>query len=220
MTDRLPDPSAPDRTHGPAGRLLLALALGLTLGACGNLTAGGLAETEVTVSGDASDPVQAAAGARHLPPVARQTADDDEAEGELEADITLFLEGAGGSPVALTPQPVIVDVDIRGVVEQQVVAARVPAGRYTALRMVFRNVEVEVEGGLIVDGGEVVGLVEVEFEADSLTVVEPVSLSLEDGDRVQILLDLNAQDWLRQVDPQVGLVPETFFANAITVRVR
>ena len=58
------------------------------------------------------------------------------------------------------------------------------------------------------------------IEADSAIVTRPLNLRLEDGDRVQILVDLNSQDWLLNVDPALLLVPEEFFANAIEVRVR
>ena len=50
-------------------------------------------------------------------------------------------------------------------------------------------------------------------------VERPLSLELSDGDRVQLLLDLNAQTWLFQVDPTVQTVAQDFFTNAIEVRV-
>ncbi|HSG47039.1 MAG TPA: hypothetical protein VLA43_04390, partial [Longimicrobiales bacterium] len=202
------------------GGRLLALTLGvLGLGACGNLTAGGLAETDVTVSGDAPEPAPAAAASlAWTPPRADQG--DDEADGELQAELLLFLEDGAGSRVALNRDKIEIQVDVKGLREADASAALVPAGRYTALHMLFTKIEVEVEGGLIVDGQPILGLVEVELEADSLTVVRPLNLTLDDGDRVEILIDLNAQDWLLQVDPTIQLVAEEIFANAVTVRVR
>ena len=197
----------------------MALTLGvLGLGACGNLTAGGLAETDVTVSGDAPEPAPAAASLAWTPPRANQG--DDEADGELQAELLLFLENGAGNRVPLNQDKIEIQVDVKGLREADASAALVPAGRYTALHMLFTKIEVEVEGGLIVDGQPILGLVEVELEADSLTVIRPLNLTLDDGDRVEILIDLNAQDWLLQVDPTIQSVAEEIFANAVTVRVR
>jgi hypothetical protein len=71
-----------------------------------------------------------------------------------------------------------------------------------------------------VNGSEVTGLVDVDFEAEDLRVVRPVQLDLGDGDRVELLIDLNSQDWLYQVDPDLQTVAEQFVADAIAVRVR
>lgn len=202
------------------GRVLALLLTALGLGACGNLTAGGLAATDVTVSGDAPDPAPAAAPSwAWLPPRANQD-DDDDADGELQAELLLFLENAAGDRVALTEDKIEIQVDVKGLNEADASAALIPAGRYTTLHMLFTKIEVEVEGGLIVDGQPILGLVEVELEADSLTVVRPLSLSLDDGDRVEILIDLNSQDWLLAVDPVLQLVAEEIFADAVSVRVR
>ncbi len=70
------------------------------------------------------------------------------------------------------------------------------------------------------NGSEVTGLVDVDFEAEDLRVVRPVQLDLGDGDRVELLIDLNSQDWLYQVDPDLQTVAEQFVADAIAVRVR
>lgn len=199
---------------------MLLPAAALWLGACGNLTAGGLAETDVAVSGDAIDPAPAVAPAPvGVPPRANQE-DEDEADGELQAELLLYLENGAGELVALNRDKIEIQVDVKGVREDAASATLVPAGSYDALHMVFTKIEVEVEGGLIIDGQPVTGLVEVELEADSLTVVRPVSVNLDAGDRVEILVDLNAQDWLLQVDPNIQVVAEQVFANAITVRVR
>lgn len=196
-------------------RVPLALAGLLAIVGCGNLTAGGLSETDVTVSGDAPDPALAAALSGPL----LQTEDGD-AEGELEADFLLYLENAAGSLVSLTDAEVQVRVDVRGVREEGAAQKVIPSGRYTALHIHFSNIEVEVEAGLIVNGSEVTGLVDVDFEAEDLRVVRPVQLDLGDGDRVELLIDLNSQDWLYQVDPDLQTVAEQFVADAIAVRVR
>jgi hypothetical protein len=206
---------------------LLALALTLLVAAgCGNLTAGGLSEAEVAISGDAPDPTATAFRAPWHDGPARQDDDDDddddddEAEGELEADLRLFLEDDVGDLVSLTDDALSIDVDLQGVNEVTTGTRAVPTGRYRGLHVLFLDVEVEIEGGLVVGGEPVTGRVDVEFEADSLDVVLPLDLRLEEGDRVAFLVDLNAQDWLVEVDPDVRVVAERFFANAIRVRVR
>lgn len=196
--------------------LLAAIAL---LAGCGNLTAGGLSETEVVISGDAAEPLPAAS-LQQVGDPARQSGGDDEADGELEAEFSLYLEGGSQGSIPLTFDPVRVRVDVQGLREEGASTAVIPAGTYTTLRIVFTEVEVEVVAGLIVDGQEVTGLIDVELEADSAVVTRPVNLRLADGDRVEILVDLNAQDWLLEVDPALLVVPEEFFANAIEVRVR
>lgn len=201
-------------------RFLLSLVGTALLAACGNLTAGGLSETDVTVSGDAPDPVVAGAPvAAPGMPVVNQS-EGEEAEGELEAEMFLYLRDAAGDWVPLNQDKIQVKVDVRGVREEGASAALIPSGVYDALRMVFTKIDVEVASGLIVNGQEVVGIVEVELEADSLVVERAVALNLDAGDRVEILVDLNAQSWLFQVDPDVQLVAEQIFANAIDVRVR
>lgn len=200
---------------------LLALAAVVVLAACGTLNMGGLSETRVTVSGDAPDPV---AAARVAPPLARQTDDDDdddddEAEGELDADFYLYLLDAAGEPVELSPDQLEVRVDVQGTTEQEAVTVSVPAQRYTGLRVVFVNIDVEIDAGLIINGQEVLGEVDVELEADSLTVDRPLSLDLEDGEAVELLVDLNAQSWLLAVDPTSQVVPGQAFAEVIDVRV-
>lgn len=208
------NPASPHLPRAAPG--LLAAVLVVVLGGCGNLTAGGLSEAELTLSGDAPDPVTAASV---VPGVAHQTG-DDEAEGELEAEFMAYLEGSAGESIPITRSPVRVRVDVKGVREEGAGVTGVPAGRYTALRLFFTDVEVEVEAGLVVNGQEITGLVQVELEADSLTVVKPVSLDLEAGDRVELLVDLNTQDWLFQLDPDLRVVAQEVFANAVTVRVR
>lgn len=209
--------SSPPRFRASVGGLAGAALLAV-LGACGNLTAGGLSEAELTLSGDAPDPVTAAS----MVPgggVAHQTG-ETEAEGELEAEFMAYLEGSAGESIPITRSPVRVRVDVKGVREEGAGVTGVPAGRYTALRLFFTDVEVEVEAGLVVNGQEITGLVQVELEADSLTVVKPVSLDLEAGDRVELLVDLNTQDWLFQLDPDLRVVAQDVFATAVTVRVR
>lgn len=235
-----PDSRPPDEREARAGRptrlALLSLSLSslslllLGLGGCGgNLTAGGLTgETSVTVSGDAPDPATAPAAARLAGPGsftggAMQEEDDDDddgPEGEIEAELLLFLEDADGGSVALSDEPLRVAVDVQGEREADAVQAVIPAARYTALRIVFTEIEIEVESGLVIDGVPVVGDLEVELEDATLTVVRPLSLDLDDGGQAELLVDLNAEAWLVAADPDLRRIAEEVFAQAVTVSVR
>jgi hypothetical protein len=200
----------------------------LGLGGCGgNLTAGGLTgETSVTVSGDAPDPAAAPTPARIAGPgpfsvhAVEEEDDDDEPEGEIEAEFLLFLEDADGGSVSLSDGELRVAVDVQGEREADAVQAVVPAAQYTALRIVFTEIEIEVESGLVIDGVPVVGDLEVELEDATLTVVRPLSLELEDGGRAELLVDLNAEAWLVAADPDLRRIAEEVFAQAVTVSIR
>ena len=194
---------------------LTGLAALLAVSGCGNLTAGGLSETDVTVSGDALDPPT---GITVAGPALQEA--EGEAEGEVEADFRLYLENASGQLVSLTDAEVRIRVDVRGVREEGATQQVIPSGVYTALHIHFSDIEVEIESGLVVNGTEVTGLVDVDFEAEDLRLVRTLSLELRDGDRVELLIDLNSQDWLKNVDPDLRTVAEQFFANAVSVRVR
>ena len=220
MTDR--SPSAPSAFPGvPGARALLVLPVLLVLACGGNLTAGGLTETEVRVSGDAPDPPPTGAAAWGSGPWTQSDDDDaEEAEGEIEADFLLFLERSDGSLLRLTDQEVRVDLDIQGEQEVSAVVRTVPAERYTALRVVFSEIEVEIDAGLVIDGQPVTGLVSVDVELEGITVVRPLDLDFSDGDREELLLDLNTRAWITAVDPERLQVSAQAFADAIRVEVR
>jgi len=224
-------PSASKELTGLPGRrrLLvrsLLVSVLLLVAACGgNLTAGGLTETEVRVSGDAPDPPPPGALPVFSSPWTQSDDDDDdddadEAEGEIEADFLLFLERPDGSLLRLTDQEVQVDLDIRGEQEVSAVVRTVPAERYTALRVVFSEIEVEIDEGLVIDGQPLTGSVSVDVELEGLTVVRPLELDFSDGEREELLLDLNTRSWITAVDPEQLQVSAQAFADAIRVEAR
>ena len=228
------------------GRLVGAAILAATLGwvsvtaGCGNLTAGGVAEAEVTVSGDAPDqgsgadtyrrPSLAAilpwpglgASARSAAPgpVSQGAPRDDEPEGEVEVEFGIFLVTADG-PVIPLDEEVRVRVDLRGRTEAQAVRRRtIPAARYSAIRVVFTEIEAEVEEGLVIGGRPVRGPVEVELEGEDLVVEEGPEFEVTDGSVVEVLIDLNSTAWLRAADPARNRVARNIFRNALRLRVR
>ncbi|MEX2472873.1 MAG: hypothetical protein WEA34_11870, partial [Gemmatimonadota bacterium] len=108
--------------------------------------------------------------------------------------------------------------ELDGSVEADVISARVPANSYSGLRIWFKEIAVDVENVLIIDGEEVTG--EIDVEVEDLVVVLPLDLTVLEGSVVEILLDLNAATWLAFVDPVTHRVMSERFAEAITVGLR
>jgi hypothetical protein len=216
---KFPLPPALPRFQRASGLLFIPVVTAFLTG-CGNLTAGGLnGVAEVAVSGDVPGTLSPALPVGTGPTLAAAN-DHDSPEGEVEVEFQLFLERANGKSVPLSDDDIRVRVDLRGRQEADVVNRAVPAVRYTGLRIVFTEIEAEVDSGLVIDGQVVSGAVRVELEDATLTVVKPLALEIEDGERVQLLIDLNASIWLQAVDPDLKRVAEDFFANALDLVVR
>lgn len=226
-----------DRRHEArriTGALLLAGGLAV-LTACGNLTAGGIGEASVVMSGDAPDEstapqtaiVSQPASIQSWQPAGTDTSssgpaptDHDDAEGQLEADLTVYLVSAEGELTPVTDGEVEVRLDLDGVEEPEIGSRTVTATSYSALRMVFTEIEAQVEAGLIIDGQPVTGPIDVEIDDVTLTVEKSLSLEVAEGERVELLIDLNAESWLLAVDPVTSTVDAQTFADLVTVRVR
>ena len=114
----------------------------------------------------------------------------------------------------LSDREIRVRVDVRGRQEADVVTQVVPATRYTALRIVFTEIEVEIESGLVVNGVTVTGPVDVELEDATLEVVRAISVDVGEGARAELVVDLNTTAWLQNVDPDLKRVAEEVFAQA------
>jgi hypothetical protein len=210
-----------------AGTALVFAAAGLLAG-CGNLTAGGVGEIGVSVSGDSQSPTPAmtAAGAGaslaarpSLTIAAPWAAEEEQLEGQLEIEFLLFLVSAEGSSLQLGEE-LEARVDLSGRSEADVVEESVPAGRYEELQIVFTSIEAQVDKGLVIDGVEVTGPIRVDLEDLTLSVARPIDITVEDGSRVALVIDLNSAAWLQGVDPANGTVDESFFASLVDVVVR
>lgn len=222
------NPSTPDRTARLPGRVfgIVALPILLVLSGCGNLTAGGVTgEATVTISGDA-EPASGDAAGLPVRSVHDENDDDDddddadEAEGEIEAELRIYLIAQDGSSIELTDGEIEVEVDVQGREEPEVVQTMIPVLTYTGLRVVFTELEIEIDSGLIIGGLPVLGAIDIELDDGILVVERPLDLVLQDGGEARILIDLNARSWLLAVDPDLRSVAEQIVANAIEVRLR
>jgi hypothetical protein len=155
-------------------------------------------------------------------PVAWSDDDDDDPEGKLELEFLLYLIRDDGALVEVDDKEIEVELDLAGFFEADAVRTILPAGRYVGLRVKFTEIEVEVDGGVIIDGVPITGPIEVELEDDEfITIERPLNVVLEDGGRrIEILLDMNARVWLAAIDPDLRKVAERVFAEAIRVVVR
>ena len=132
-----------------------------------------------------------------------------------EASVTV----SGDAPDA-APAPSAAPLAGMAALQVDAVRRTVPAQRYSDLRIVFTDIKVEVDRGLVVDGRDVTGEIRVELEDGPVTVERSLPLDLGEGQSVELLLDLNTQSWLRAVDPDLHRVDYRVFAEAIAVRIR
>lgn len=209
MIDRIREPTR-------ATLALFLLLAGGGLGGCGNLTSGGVGEVDLYAAGD--DP--AAAGSS---PTAPRMAPQQSApiEGTLSLQIRSYIQSEGGDWIELTDGPTEVTVDLQGAQQSRIAGRAVTAGGYRRVRSVFGRVHAQVERGLLVDGEPVVGEVRVRLgNGDMITVEEPLVFELADGEAASLLLDLNAQLWLRLVDRIERRVATRDFSDVVRTRVR
>ncbi len=204
------------------GAAMLAVVLTSFLAGCGNLTAGGFGEAKVVANGDApetavqtAEPLSGPARTSHEEP---ESEEDIEPEGEIELEFRLYLESPMGASLELSDRELQIELELDGSIEADVITARVPANSYSGLRIAFSEIEIDVQAGVIIDGQEVTGPVDIEFE--DLEILLPLNLTVLDGSVVEILLDMNAATWLAFVDPATKTVLPERFAEAVTVRLR
>jgi hypothetical protein len=201
-------------------RIALGTALAaVALSGCGNVTVGGYTNVNVAMTGNSTTPaptVLAASYSRLEAPLQADSAPS----GQVELAFRLYLVAESGDTVRLGGGDLEASLDVEGQDEPQVAQALVPAGRYKALEVVFKEVSVEVEGGLVVGGQTITGPVDVEIEGLSLPVTRAVNIDALDGATIQILVDLNAPAWLEAVDPVTKTINQDVFAGLVDVVVQ
>lgn len=210
------------KTHRRAATL--SLLGGLLSAGCGNVTPGGVGAATVVVSGDhqpATPSPSMAALALASPPA--PSSHGNQPEGEIQAKFSLFLVSESGAVTRLGPEEIEVHVDLQGKAEGDAVRDQpVAATLYTELRIIFTDIKVEVEGGLVVNGVTILGEVRVELDDVALLVTRPISLDVPPDGSVVLVMDLNGPAWLEALDPTTTpyTIDESVFATLVDVVIR
>jgi hypothetical protein len=197
---------------GMSARWGLAGLLLMSVPACGGeAVAGGQRDVDVQATGDApggsptrlSDgPARSAAAAAMVQGTITLTSDVRLVDGgtvTVGRGSGVQLRADGGDTVRVT-------------------TGRVPDGAYSSVRLVFRDVDASVTGGLVIGGVSLTGSIEVEIApGDSVVVERAVAIGAGDDD-IRLLVDLNAATWLSAANPVTRRVPAAAFAAAVQVR--
>jgi hypothetical protein len=176
--------------------------MAVLLWGCGDLTQSGFGEVEVYAIADASIPSQAP-------------------EGLLAVEMRVYLQPDGTTQwTEITNGVRDLTLDLRGS-ERRVAVQFLSAGRYTRLRLVMQRVEASVSGGLVVGGAPVTGQVSVELGPQgSLAIERELLLELRGDGAADLVLDLNADEWLPTVSPATRTVSGVTLADVLAVRTR
>lgn len=195
---------------------LAAAVLALGLAACDEATGpGGDATMQVAARGDT--PASASRAGGEAPAFSRAPGG---AEGTVDFRARVYVRSDAGRWLELTQQAAErVVVDAAGRSEAAVVgAARVGAGGYDRVRVVFEEVDADVTGGILVGTGILTGAVTVDLRSDGrVTVERSVDVDVAAGGSARLLIDLNADAWLGQASARGGTVSEAAFESAVTV---
>lgn len=226
MTSRQPEDSTPPSARW-AWRVLIGVLIPLTVAGCSDLTAGGLAEVETVLSGDAPEEGSAAShrtsstsfAAAHPdagPTVAASGFSGSQAQGEVSATLEVSIQSPQGQWILLTDGLEEATVDLSGQTEATLKTEQLEPGIYPRVRVRITDIQARVEAGL-----PVLGTIGVDFgDASSISVEREIELDLADGDEVQVLVDLNSTQWLNAAAPALKVVAAAHLRNALEIRVR
>jgi len=209
-------PSSPVSSLWALSALALLAAGLLSLVGCGDLTAGGAAESEVSVVGDAPTAQAVGAAQQSLLPSSLF-------EGTVAVRLRVLLLTSSGDTTMISGGDREVEVDIRGEVPASLGAVSVPPGAYEAVRLVFTRIEADVTSGLVdpllLAGGPVV----VDLGASGvLTVERDLPVLLEADDLLEVTVVLGAQGWIAAVAnlPPPRIVTPAAFESFLQVDAR
>ena len=205
------------RAEGAVGVLGVLLVTGLA--ACGNLTAGGVAEVEVVVASDegavaeAPGPGGVGGWEPSLVPGSRPLSPLFGLEGTYQLEVAVSLLDATGGVVALTDGVQTVAGTLGPGSRVALTVQGVPPGAYGGFRATFHRVEADVSA--LPGAGPSSGSAQVDLAAGTVTVEREHELLLEDGERVRLILDLRVGAWLQAL----GTLPPGPFRNAVRFEV-
>jgi hypothetical protein len=206
-------------------RMLKVLALPLLLmgaAACGKeVVVGGVRDKDVEVYATGDGTQEDSAGASHAPVLSPAPAGGPAAthiggrvQGTISFDALVEVVTASGEAVRVgNAQSVVVRSDGHDTV--LVARAKVLEREYTTVRVTFTRVTANVASGLTIGGISITGQVSVEVPQQGIVVERQVPLGGPEED-VQVLIDLDASDWLFATLDRV--VPATAFQQAVKIR--
>jgi hypothetical protein len=203
---------------------LAALVFGLT--ACDGLTLTGAKESEAEIvvelrgDGGAQQSQGGTEGEGSAPASSEQG--KRTANGEIDASVRVYVQSSGGGWLELTRGVTRQAVDASGRKGARViVTSGVRSERYHRVRLEFERVDVDLLGGVQIDGGLFSGVVRVEMGRDGKAVVErEVYIDASAGSTTRLEIDLNAATWLSQANAGARVVSEADFRSAVLVSTR
>jgi hypothetical protein len=143
------------------------------------------------------------------------------AQGTVSFEARAYLQTSAGAWVELTDgayEAASVTASSTRSTASTFATGNVAATSYTRVRLVFREVDADVQGGVTVGTGVLTGSVTVNGGSDGEIVVErAVSVNAQAGATTRLLLDLNANAWLSQTSLTTRSVSEAAFASALSV---
>jgi hypothetical protein len=199
----------------PTIRWMTASALVL-LAACESATAsdgGGDARMQMAAAGDdGASLTRSSDGARYQL---------SSAQGTVRFAARAYVRTSAGAWVELTDgayEQVSVAASSAAGSAQLFATENVEATAYTRVRVVFRAVDADVQGGVSVGTGLLTGSVTVNAGSDDEIVVErAITVNARAGATTRLVLDLNSNVWLNQASAESHSVTEAAFASAVAV---
>lgn len=202
---------------------ILPLALLTLLSACGQeLPAGG--QTEGEVSAVITDDPAGASASRSAEGDGPRLSRSARGAGAIPQG-TVVVEGAvaivdeTGRVSPLAPPGARAEVRIAAGDVDTLALDSALVGRYTRARITFTRVQANVTSGLVIGAGtSPAGTITVDLP-QPLVVERVVDLRVQADRPHELVIDLNAADWLVAASP-LGVVPGATFAEKVRVRVR
>ncbi|HEX8674476.1 MAG TPA: hypothetical protein VF710_21430 [Longimicrobium sp.] len=201
------------------GKGLWIAAAALVVGACDNPTGSGdEAWMEVAAVGEDGGASRSVA-----PSESGTRAQQSSASGTVSFDARVYVQTSAGAWLELTDGAAeSVSVDAAGQSESRAFASeRVEAGSYSRVRVVFEDVDAQVNGSIQIGTGLLSGAVSVDLQGDNQVVVErEVNVTARTAATTRLLVNLNADAWLSRANAQTKTVSEAEFASAVAVMAR
>jgi hypothetical protein len=143
------------------------------------------------------------------------------AQGTVSFQARAYVQTSAGAWVELTDgayEQVNVAASSAASAARVFATENVQATSYTRVRLVFREVDADVQGGIQIGTNLLTGSVTVSAGSDGEIVVErAISVNAQAGATTHLLLDLNSNLWLSQASTESRSVAEAAFAGAVSV---